>query len=107
MSTRQEARVLALLQSRIGEWIPAEEVAQAGGLQYSARLHALRHERGYEIESRVERVHGVTRRSWFRLWTKQQSAAFAIGRGEKPKAVAKNDEPNLFGDIAPTHRDDG
>lgn len=38
MSAHQRERVLQLLMSRRGEWVPAAEVAEAGGLQYGARF---------------------------------------------------------------------
>jgi len=115
MSAHQRERVLQLLLSRRGEWIPAAEIAEAGGLQYGARLYELRHEQNCQIESRTERVrergHSVVKRSWFRLLTDRQAAAAKIGQGQTPTkeeldAAARDDSPTLF-DMEPfdSHRD--
>ena len=117
MSATQRANLLRLLISRRGEWIPACEVADAGGLQYGARLYELRHEQGYEIESRTQRVrtgvggHSVVKHSWFKLLTDREALVARIGQG-KPvsraeiEALKDEPEPTLF-DISPTgHRDE-
>lgn len=48
-TTSDESRVLALLESRLGERVPVYEVEAAGRLQYAARVHSLRHIYGYAI----------------------------------------------------------
>jgi len=74
-----EGRVLALLESRVGERVPVYELAGCGGLQYGARCHALRHEYGYVI---LNGEHGRTpegrKKTWFSLLgrlTRSQLAA--------------------------------
>jgi hypothetical protein len=98
--------------------------AAAGGLQYGARLHELRHDYGYEIISKTKRVRvgvgrqSITTYSWFCLLSESQSRVRAkFKQGEIPtqaeideidKAVKVNDDsqPNLF-DAEAKHRDDG
>jgi hypothetical protein len=70
-------RVLNLLRARRGQDVPAYEVAQVGGLQYGARVHALR-QRGYVIVNRDE-WHSGTRVSWFRL-EEPVAARYASGK---------------------------
>ena len=64
-SKTQRDRILNLLQSRPGQWIPLPEILDLGIAQYSARVFELRRE-GHNIENRTERA-GESRRSWFRL----------------------------------------
>lgn len=61
----QEDRILARLKSGGAEWTPAPELARIS-LQYAARLHSLRHDRGIEIENRVENTGGV-KHGFYRL----------------------------------------
>jgi hypothetical protein len=49
-----EGRVLALLESRLGQFVPVYEVEGAGRLQYAARAHTLRHVYGYVIVNRQD-----------------------------------------------------
>ena len=104
MSLQQRAKLLALLLSRRGEWIPAAEIAEVGGLQYGARLYELRHEQNYLIESRTERVrergHSVVKRSWFRLLTDRQAVAFALGNGQ---AVSREQIDAMQKDLSLIH----
>jgi hypothetical protein len=116
MSAHQRERVLQLLLSRRGEWIPAAEIAEAGGLQYGARLFELRHEQNYRIESRTERVRTGARshikRSWFKLLTEREAMAHRLANGEKvtqeeiERVQRDETQATLFGDIAPMHRDE-
>jgi hypothetical protein len=117
MSAHQRERVLQLLLSRRGEWIPAVEVAEAGGLQYGARLYEIRHDLGYEVESRTERVrtgrHSVIKRSWFKLLTERETMAHRLANSEKvtreeiERVQRDETQPTLFGDITPMHKDEG
>jgi hypothetical protein len=59
-------KILALLQSANGQWVPLPQILALGCAQYSARIHTLRHEMGFHIENRTEVKNGV-RHSWFRL----------------------------------------
>jgi hypothetical protein len=116
MSAHQRQRVLQLPMSRRGEWVPAAEVAEAGGLQYGARLYELRHEQNYQIESRTERVRTGARshikRSWFKLLTEREAMAHRLANGEKvtheeiERLQRDEAQATLFGDIAPTQRDE-
>jgi hypothetical protein len=49
-----------------GGWVPAPELAECGGLQFSARLFEIRHDLGFNVENRIETVNG-TKKSWYRL----------------------------------------
>jgi hypothetical protein len=61
----QCGRILHLLESRCGEWVPLPEILALGCAQYNARLHSLRRA-GYVIENKTETI-GNQRHSWFRL----------------------------------------
>jgi hypothetical protein len=63
-SSSQRARILDLLISARGGWVPSPEIA-ACAQQYNARLFELRR-LNFQIENRVEEVNG-TRLSCFRL----------------------------------------
>ena len=51
-ASTQESRILELLRQNGRQWTPAPELAQIS-LQYCARLHAIRHQRGIPVENRV------------------------------------------------------
>jgi hypothetical protein len=57
-----EGRVLALLESRLGQFVPVYEVEGAGRLQYAARAHTLRHVYGYVIVNRQDGQTGEGRK---------------------------------------------
>jgi hypothetical protein len=57
-----EGRVLALLESRLGQFVPVYEVEGAGRLQYAARAHTLRHVYGYVIVNRQDGKTGEGRK---------------------------------------------
>lgn len=63
----QRSRLFQLLKDRIGEWIPAYEIAQVGGLQFGARLLELRAS-GHVITNGKE-WHNGQMLSWYRLET--------------------------------------
>ncbi len=60
----QRDKILALLQSRTGQWVALYEVLPLAA-QYSARVCELR-KMGYRIENKVAHHNGQVR-SWFRL----------------------------------------
>jgi len=62
----QAARIVNLLRSRAGEWVPLPEILDLHISQYSARIFQARHEWGLRIENRVETINGQ-KHSWFRL----------------------------------------
>jgi hypothetical protein len=115
MSDTQRENVLRLLLSRRGEWVPVAEVVKAGGYQYGARIHSLRHEFDYQIESRTERVrtgrHSHVVRSWFKLLTDREALAYRMANGGKVTReeidAQTDDDPTLFDMERPSHRDDG
>jgi hypothetical protein len=60
----QRGRILNLLISGRGGWVPSPDLARLA-LQYNSRLLECR-KLGFQIESRVKKVDGA-RHSWFRL----------------------------------------
>jgi hypothetical protein len=62
----QTARIVELLRSRHGAWVPLPEILDLRIAQFSARIHHARHVLGLRIENRTEMIDGV-RHSWFRL----------------------------------------
>lgn len=64
----QCGRILRLLQSRCGQFVPLPEILALGIAQYNARIHSLRRA-GYAIENKTEAA-GGQRHSWFRLLPK-------------------------------------
>ncbi len=65
-NTTQEAKILDLLKQARGEWVGLPAILGLGIAQHSARLWALRHLHGLQIENKTKRVNGV-RQSWYRL----------------------------------------
>ena len=61
----QAGRLLALLESRVGQCVSLPEILALRIAQYSARIHDLRHRYGFHIETGCE--HGRPDHSWFRL----------------------------------------
>ncbi len=60
----QRDRILRLLQSRAGQWLPLYEITPLAA-QYNARVKELR-ERGHIIDNHTRHVDGVVH-SWVRL----------------------------------------
>ena len=60
----QRDRILRLLQSRAGQWVPLYEITPLAA-QYNTRIKELR-ERGHTIDNHTRHVDGVVH-SWFRL----------------------------------------
>ncbi len=60
----QRDRILRLLQSRAGQWVPLYEITPLAA-QYNTRIKELR-DRGHIIDNHTRHVDGVVH-SWFRL----------------------------------------
>ncbi len=60
----QRDRILRLLQSRAGQWVPLYEITPLAA-QYNTRIKELR-ERGHIIDNHTRHVDGVVH-SWFRI----------------------------------------
>lgn len=56
-SNTRRNRVLALLKSRRGRWVPVFELMREGGAQFQTRVFELRRE-GFDIRNRIERRNG-------------------------------------------------
>jgi hypothetical protein len=65
MISTQRERILNLLRSAKGAWVPLPEILALGIAQYNARIFELRR-RDLNIENRTETINGVCH-SWFRL----------------------------------------
>lgn len=63
--TIQSERILTLLRTASGCWVPLPQILELGVAQYSARIYELRRQ-GHVIENRIDRTGDVCR-SWFRL----------------------------------------
>lgn len=79
----QRDRILGLLVSARGGWVPLPEIA-ACAMQYGARIFELRG-LGFKIENKVSDIGGV-KHSWFRLLPSQQSRAV---RPEASSSIAR------------------
>jgi hypothetical protein len=89
----QSLRIITLLRSARGAWVPLPEVLALGIAQYNARIFELR-KRGLNIENRTESIDGI-RHSWFRL---VDSPAAVEPKLEPPKPSQKwADRPRLTG----------
>jgi hypothetical protein len=88
----QSQRILELLRSHAGDWVPLPEILELHIAQYSARIHELRL-RGHKIESRQDGS-----RSWFRLLP---DAVVAPVPKREPRSAKQGE---LF---APVHWDRG
>jgi hypothetical protein len=62
----QCGRILRLLESRRGEWVPLYEILNLKISQYGTRVKELRDNWGYAIENKTETANGQ-RHSWFRI----------------------------------------
>src|SRR4029077_16943774 len=91
----QRERLLELLQSHGGAWVPLPEILDLQVAQYGARIFELRRA-GYQIENRQEGEH-----SWFRLLSAPvKKAAESAAFPKQPQAA----QGELF---TPAHRDLG
>ena len=96
----QRTRILALLTSAHGDWVPLPKIT-ACAAQYIARVYELRR-LGFKIVNRTRDVEGV-RHSWFRLESDPQEV--------RPSEHPRNTHPaphqaspvpgSLFGDLSP------
>lgn len=68
----QCGRILNLLSSASGDWVPLPSILALRISQYGTRIKELRDEWGIVIENRTETIDGV-RHSWFRLVTSPTS----------------------------------
>jgi hypothetical protein len=64
MSATQRGRILNLLRSANGAWVPLPEIMRCAA-QYNTRILELRRS-GLTIENRTEEINGV-KHSWYRL----------------------------------------
>lgn len=62
----QRDRILSLLRSREGRWVPLPEILDLRIGQYGTRIKELRGI-GFEIENRIERDDSGVVHSWYRL----------------------------------------
>jgi len=68
MKSTQRSRLLALLQSRRGQWVPLPEILSLGFSQFGARILELRRS-GHAILNKTEHRAGKVV-SWYRLESK-------------------------------------
>lgn len=75
----QQDRILAVLQDADGRWVPLPLIMDPNGegviAQYGARIFALRHQQGWQIENKTKTVDGQ-RHSWYRLRMAGQAEMF-------------------------------
>ena len=67
----QGERLMALFESRPGEWIPLPEILALGIAQYNARIYELRRE-GKVIENRIMDTVGGQKHTAFRYVRKEE-----------------------------------
>lgn len=90
----QAEKILELLRSAHGTWVPLPEILALSIAQYSARIFELRR-RGFNIQNRTETEDGV-RHSWFRLVN--SAPAPEPPKPEPPKPVSDwQDRPRVTG----------
>ena len=68
----QCGRILYLLESRRGEWVPLPEILGIKISQYGTRIKELHDDWKFAIENRIETIDGV-QQSWFRLAAERNS----------------------------------
>lgn len=109
MKGTQRGRILELLISARGDWVPLPKITECAA-QYNSRIHELRH-LGFLIENRTKEIDGV-RHSWFRLVRGPEQSAggpqpdriakarkwLSVARGESIPATVTG---SLFGDDSP------
>jgi hypothetical protein len=85
-------RLLQLLHSRGGEWVPLPEILDLRIGQYNTRIKEIRGS-GIEIENKIERDDAGTIHSWYRLVDPP-----VVATAEPPKpAVEWKDRPRVTG----------
>lgn len=70
----QRGRILHLLESRRGEWVPSYELSDIA-LQYGARVLELRRA-GYQIENKAQHVNGEVHGAFRLVLPKEQGRLF-------------------------------
>ena len=75
----QRDRILRLLQSRAGQWVPLYEITPLAA-QYNTRIKELR-ERGHTIDNHTRHVDGVVH-SWFRL-VEQRGQPYLVKKSQE------------------------
>jgi hypothetical protein len=75
--------LLKLLSDHVGEWVPAREIADVGGSQYSVYIRELQAQ-GHVISERRER-HGDQTFGWFRLNRRADGAVGLEEEGRRRK----------------------
>jgi hypothetical protein len=109
-ASSQEERILAKLQEAYPEWVSALDLARIS-LQYSARVHALRHKRRLSIENRIERLQNGSKRGFFRLSPPPITPSSELRKQPQTiRDVAANVEvgtSSLFPDLQEQHKDLG
>lgn len=68
-------RVLAVLESRAGQWVPGRDLAEVGGFRFGGRIFELRHEHGLNIERRSSKRSAVDE---YRLLAEAEQMAMAL-----------------------------
>jgi hypothetical protein len=95
----QRTRILALLTSANGDWVPLPKIT-ACAEQYNARAYELRR-LGFKIVNRTRDVDGV-RHSWFRLESKSTEVRPSKHATSAPVPHETIPTPgSLFGDLSP------
>ena len=79
----QRDRILRLLQSRAGQWVPLYEITPLAA-QYNTRIRELR-QRGHIIDNHTRHVDGVVH-SWFRL-VESRTEAGLFNKAQEVTAV--------------------
>lgn len=90
-SRTQEERILRLLQEAWPGWVSALDLARIS-LQYSARIHALRHKRGMLISNKIERQPNGAKHGYFRMGPPPTPRSSALRKRENPQPP----QPSLF-----------
>jgi hypothetical protein len=110
--TKEQTRVLNFLKERQGSWCNARDlVISTEAMAYCRVIRELR-ALGYPIENRVQRDGRKIINGFYMLLTDRQALAFDLANSkpvtrERMAAVMNEQQPTLFGDIAPVHKDDG
>jgi hypothetical protein len=94
----QRERILELLRSHDGAWVPLPEILALHIAQYAARIFELRRA-GYQIENRQEGEH-----SWFRLLPEKSFLRKGSSEPAHAPKPVQSEQGELF---TPAHRDLG
>lgn len=91
----QCSRLLSLLKSRQGLWVPLPDILALGFSQFGARLLEIRRD-GHTILNKTEHRDGKVL-SWYKLVPNQNSAKTVVESGDHHIGATGS----LFGDISP------